>query len=366
VNEKKRALVTGITGQDGSYLAELLLSKGYEVHGLIRRSSFTNDGRLAELFDGSPGPGNLILHNGDMTDGFSLQRLVAQIRPDEIYNLAAMSDVHVSFDTPEYTADVNGLGTLRILEAVRNSGLSKVTRVYHASTSELYGNPTEFPQNEETPFAPQSPYGVAKLFAYWITKNYRETYGMYAVNGILFNHESPRRGQNFVTRKITSGVCQIAKGSKQKLALGNLSAKRDWGDARDYVAAMWKMLQLSNPDDFVIATGVSTEVREFASRAFQWFGVRLDYVGVGKDEKGVITDIDMKIFEEKTGYANPTIKTGQVVVEVDPKFFRPLDVNILRGDSRKAERMLEWDSGKGLDALIEDMMQSDWDGQKAD
>ncbi len=346
---KRVALITGITGQDGSYLAELLIAKGYEVHGTLRRSSSFNTGRIEHLYfdewvrDMKQGR-SIELHYADMTDSSSLIRVIQSIQPDEIYNLAAQSHVKVSFEMPEYTAEVDAVGTLRLLEAVRILGLEKKTRIYQASTSELFGEVQEIPQNENTPFYPRSPYGVAKLYGYWITKNYRESYGMFAVNGILFNHESERRGENFVTRKITLAAARIAQGLQDKLYLGNLSAKRDWGYAPDYVECMWLMLQHDKPEDFVIATGKMHSVREFCELAFQEAGIPLEWVGEGIDEKGVHA------------------KTGKIVVEVDPKYFRPAEVEQLLGDPAKARAILGWDPTKTpFDELVKRMVRHDMD-----
>jgi GDPmannose 4,6-dehydratase len=330
---KRVALITGVTGQDGSYLAELLIEKGYEVHGTLRRSSSFNTGRIEHLYfeewvrDMKRGRA-LELHYADMTDSSSLIRVIQSIQPDEIYNLAAQSHVKVSFDVPEYTAEVDAVGTLRLLEAVRILGLHHKTRIYQASTSELYGKVHEVPQNEDTPFYPRSPYGVAKLYGFWITKNYREAYGMFAVNGILFNHESERRGENFVTRKITLAAARIAQGLQDKLYLGNLNAQRDWGYAPDYVECMWRMLQHDVPEDFVIATGKMHSVREFCDLAFQEAGITLRWEGEGVEEKGI------------------NVETGKVVVEVDPKYFRPTEVEQLLGDPTKARTLLGWNPSK--------------------
>lgn len=320
----KKALITGITGQDGSYLAELLLEKGYEVHGMIRRASISNTGRIDHLLQET----KVILHGGDMTDSSSIVRVVSEIRPDEIYNLAAQSHVQVSFEAPEYAGDVDAIGVLRLLEAVRMLGLQKTCRIYQASTSELYGRVTEVPQKETTPFYPYSPYAVAKQYGFWIVKEYREAYHMFAVNGILFNHESERRGENFVTRKITLAAGRIACGLQDKLYLGNLDSKRDWGYARDYVECMWMMLQHDTPEDFVIATGVQHTVREFASLAFHYVGIELDWQGEGVDEKGI-------------DKAN-----GRVLVEVSKAFYRPTDVVNLWGDPTKARTVLGWNPQK--------------------
>ncbi|WP_020154094.1 GDP-mannose 4,6-dehydratase [Caldibacillus debilis] len=343
----KRALITGVTGQDGSFLAEFLLEKGYEVHGIIRRSSSYNQERLEDILsqeeaDALKRNKNFHLHYGDITDTSNVIRLISEIRPDEIYNLAAQSHVRVSFDMPEYTADVDALGTLRILEAVRILGLTAKTRIYQASTSELFGKVQEVPQKETTPFYPRSPYGVAKLYAYWITKNYRESYGMFAVNGILFNHESERRGETFVTRKITLAAARIAQGKQDKLYLGNLDALRDWGYAKDYVECMWLMLQHDTPEDFVIATGEMHSVREFATLAFKYAGIDLEWKGEGLNEKGI----------DKA--------TGRVLIEVDPKYFRPAEVDQLLGDPTKAKTLLGWNPTKTpFEELVRIMVEAD-------
>ena len=344
---KKVALITGITGQDGSFLAEFLIDKGYEVHGILRRSSSFNTGRIEHLYLDEwvrdMKKDRLInLHYGDMTDSSSLIRIIQQIQPDEIYNLAAQSHVKVSFDVPEYTAEADAVGTLRMLEAVRILGLTHKTKIYQASTSELYGKVQEVPQKETTPFYPRSPYGVAKQYGFWITKNYRESYGMFAVNGILFNHESERRGETFVTRKITLAAARIAHGQQDKLYLGNLDARRDWGYARDYVECMWMILQHDSPEDFVIATGEMHTVREFATLAFREAGMELRWEGVGVEEKGI------------------DIKTGKVLVEVDPKYFRPCEVEQLMGDPTKAKILLGWNPIKtSFEELVHIMMEHD-------
>ena len=344
---RKIALITGITGQDGSFLAEFLLEKGYEVHGVIRRSSSFNTGRIEhlyidELLKDMHITRKVQLHYGDMTDSTNLIRLIREIKPDEIYNLAAMSHVKVSFEVPEYTADTDGVGTLRLLEAVRFLGYENRTKIYQASTSELYGKVQEVPQKETTPFYPRSPYGVAKLYGFWITKNYREAYNMFAVNGILFNHESERRGETFVTRKITLAASRIKKGTQEKLYLGNMDAKRDWGYAKDYVECMWLMLQHDTPEDFVIATGEMHTVREFTTLAFNEAGIELEWQGVGVDEKGI----------DKT--------TGKVLVEVDPKYFRPTEVEQLLGDPTKARTVLGWNPTKtSFEELVKIMVKSD-------
>jgi GDPmannose 4,6-dehydratase len=328
----KRALITGVTGQDGSYLAEFLLKKGYEVHGIVRRSSSVNLARIGHL-------SGLTLHQGDMSDASSLKRIVDALKPDELYNLAAMSHVQMSFDMPEYTADVDGIGTIRLLEAIRHS--CPTTRFYQASTSELYGKVRETPQTEKTPFHPRSPYGVAKLYAYWAVINYREAYNLYACNGILFNHESPRRGENFVTRKITIGVAKIKKGLQEKLILGNLDALRDWGYAGDFVEGMWCMLQQSKPEDYVLSTGIATSVRRFVELAFQCAGIEIAWEGGGVKEKGIDR------------------VTGKVVVEVSPEFFRPSEVDFLIGDATKAKNELQWTHKTTINELVKMMYQSD-------
>lgn len=346
----KKALITGITGQDGAYLTELLLQKGYEVHGIKRRSSLLNTDRIDHLYQ-DPHESNvkLKLHYGDLTDSTNLIRIVQEVQPDEIYNLGAMSHVKVSFDTPEYTANVDGIGTLRILEAVRILGLEKKTRIYQASTSELYGLVQETPQKETTPFYPRSPYAVAKIYGYWITVNYREAYGMYACNGILFNHESPMRGETFVTRKITRATSKIALGLEQKLYLGNLNAKRDWGHAKDYVEAMWLMLQQDKPEDFVIATGVTTTVRDFVKMSFAEVQIEIEFKGNGIDEKGYV----------KSCNGEYKLPIGKEVVAVDPEYFRATEVELLLGYPTKAEQKLGWKPKHNLASLVQDMMRSD-------
>ena len=350
----KVALITGITGQDGSYLAEFLVEKGYEVHGILRRSSSFNTGRIEHLYldewvRDMKKKRLIELHWGDMTDSSSLIRIISEIRPDEIYNLAAQSHVKVSFDVPEFTAEVDAVGVLRLLEAVRIVGLADKCRIYQASTSELYGKVQEVPQSESTPFYPRSPYGVAKLYGFWIMKNYRESYGMYCCNGILFNHESERRGENFVTRKITLAAARIAKGLQDKLYLGNLNALRDWGYAKDYIKCMWLMLQQDQPDDFVIATGESHSVREFCTLAFKEAGIELRWEGAGVDEKGI------------------DVKTGKVLVEVDPKYFRPAEVEQLLGDPTKARTVLGWNPHKtSFEELVRIMVQHDMNELKID
>ncbi len=359
---KKIALITGITGQDGAYLAELLLKKGYVVHGLKRRSSMFNTDRIDHLYqDPHVNERNLILHYGDMTDSMNITRIIQETQPDEIYNLAAMSHVKVSFDTPEYTANADGIGTLRILEAVRLLGLTKKTRIYQASTSELYGLVQEVPQKETTPFYPRSPYAVEKMYAYWITVNYREAYQMHASNGILFNHESPLRGETFVTRKITRAAARIAMGMQEKLFLGNLSSQRDWGHAKDYVKAMYLILQQDEPGDYVIATGITTEVREFVRMAFAEIGVIVTFRGEGKEEKGYITAIDEAKFIRQVGAEFlEKIKTiTEAIVEVDAAYFRPTEVELLIGDATKSKTKLNWTPEYDLPALVEDMMRSD-------
>ncbi len=339
----KKALITGVNGQDGSFLSDFLLEKGYEVHGIIRRSSSFNTGRIEHLYiEELKSSENFYIHYGDMTDTSNIIRLISEIKPDEIYNLAAMSHVKVSFETPEYTADVDGIGTLRILEAVRILGLEKKTRIYQASTSELYGKVQEVPQKETTPFYPRSPYGVAKLYGFWITKNYRESYDMFAVNGILFNHESERRGETFVTRKITMAVARIANGKQDKLLLGNLDARRDWGYAKDYVECMWLILQHETPEDFVIATGQMHTVREFATLAFKHVGIEIEWQGQGVEEKGI----------------DP--KTGEVVVEVNPDYFRLSEVEQLMGDPSKAKKLLGWNpTATSFEELVKIMVTHD-------
>jgi len=348
---RKKALLTGVTGQDGAYLTELLLAKGYEVHGIKRRSSLFNTDRIDHLYqDPHDENRNFILHYGDLTDSTNLIRVIQQIQPDEIYNLGAMSHVQVSFDVPEYTANADGIGTLRILEAVRLLGLSKKTKIYQASTSELYGLVQAVPQSETTPFYPRSPYAVAKMYAYWITVNYREAYGIFASNGILFNHESPLRGETFVTRKITRGVAKIGLKLQDKLYLGNLDAKRDWGHAKDYVEAMYLILQQEVAEDFVIATGITTPVREFVRMAFNEIGVEIEFRGEGVDEKGYI---------RACNNANHQLEIGKEVVAVDPKYFRPTEVDLLIGDPTKSQTLLGWKPKYDLAALVKEMMESD-------
>jgi GDPmannose 4,6-dehydratase len=355
----KKALITGITGQDGAYLAEFLLKKGYEVHGVKRRSSLFNTDRIDHLYH-DPHEENVKfkLYYGDMTDSTNLIRLVQEIQPDEIYNLAAQSHVKVSFDTPEYTANADGVGTLRLLEAVRLLGMTEKTRIYQASTSELYGLVQEVPQSEKTPFYPRSPYAVAKLYGYWIIVNYREAYNMYACNGILFNHESPIRGETFVTRKITRAASKIVLGLQSCLYVGNLSAQRDWGHAKDYIEAMWLMLQQDKAEDFVIATGVTTTVRDFIKMAFAELGVEIEFSGKDAFEKGVIIDIDEQKIAE-LGLNLDALRFGQTVVKVDPKYFRPTEVELLIGDATKAKEKLGWVPKYNLEALVKDMVQGD-------
>jgi len=367
---KPVALITGITGQDGSYLAEFLLEKGYEVHGVKRRSSLFNTKRIDHLYqDPHEDNVNFFLHYGDMGDSLNLTKLIEDINPDEIYNLAAQSHVAVSFEEPEYTANVDGIGTLRILEAVRLLGLTEKTKIYQASTSELYGLVQEVPQNEKTPFYPRSPYAVAKMYAYWITVNYREAYNMFACNGILFNHESPRRGETFVTRKITRGLARIILGLDKKLYLGNLSAKRDWGHAKDYVRMMWMILQYEKPEDWVIATGRTTEVREFVRLAGKFLGIEIEFVGKGIDEKGIVKNINEDVLK------NILLKVGvkdienilskakelkeKVIIEVDPKYFRPTEVDLLLGDATKAKEKLGWEPKITLEEMTKEMIEYD-------
>jgi len=359
---QKVALITGITGQDGAYLAELLLKKGYIVHGLKRRSSLFNTDRIDHLYqDPHVDNRNLILHYGDMTDSMNLTRIIQETQPDEIYNLAAMSHVKVSFDTPEYTANADGIGTLRILEAVRLLNMTEKTRIYQASTSELYGLVQEIPQKETTPFYPRSPYAVAKMYAYWIAVNYREAYKMHASNGILFNHESPLRGETFVTRKITRAAARIAMGMEDKLYLGNLSSQRDWGHAKDYVKAMYLILQQETPDDYVIATGITTEVREFVRMAFGEIGLKLIFKGEGVDEKGYINTVNESLFTEQVGteFLEKIKAIDTPIVEVDKAYFRPTEVELLIGDATKSRTKLNWIPEYDLAALVKDMMISD-------
>jgi GDPmannose 4,6-dehydratase len=346
----KTALITGITGQDGAYLAELLLNKGYIVHGVRRRSSLMNTQRIEYLYFDPKWKGKFMLHYGDLTDSSNLIRLVQQTQPDEIYNLGAQSHVQVSFDEPEYTANSDGLGTLRLLEAIRLLGMEKKTKFYQASTSELYGLVQKVPQKETTPFYPRSPYGVAKLYAYWIVVNYREAYNMFAVNGILFNHESPLRGENFVTRKITLSTARIVKGADEVLKLGNLDAKRDWGHAKDYVEGMWRILQHDTPEDFVLATGVTTMVRDFVRMAFRYCGIELAFEGEGVNEIGKVLACSNEAY---------TLPIGKIVVSVDSRYFRPAEVDLLIGDASKAKAKLGWTPTHTLETLVNDMMESE-------
>ena len=355
----KTALITGITGQDGAYLAEFLLKKGYFVHGVKRRSSSFNTERIDHLYqDSHESNVQLKLHYGDLTDSTNLIRIIQETQPDEIYNLAAMSHVQVSFETPEYTANADGLGTLRLLEAIRILGLEKKTKIYQASTSELYGLVQAVPQSETTPFYPRSPYAVAKMYAYWITVNYREAYGMFACNGILFNHESPVRGETFVTRKITRASAKIALGLQNCLYLGNLSAQRDWGHAKDYVEAMWLILQQEKPEDFVIATGITTSVRDFVRMSFLELGIEIEFSDSNEQERGVIIDVDTDKCES-LGLDPSSIKFGQTVVKVDPKYFRPTEVDLLIGDPTKSKAKLGWTPKYNLEELIKEMTLSD-------
>lgn len=348
---KKTALITGVTGQDGAYLSEFLLKKGYIVHGVKRRSSLFNTGRIDHLYqDPHEEDQNFFLHYGDLTDSTNLIRIIQNVKPDEIYNLAAMSHVHVSFETPEYTANADGIGTLRILEAVRILGLEKTTKIYQASTSELYGKVQEVPQTETTPFYPRSPYAVAKMYAYWITVNYREAYGIYACNGILFNHESPLRGETFVTRKITRAVAKIGMGLQEKFYLGNMNAKRDWGHAKDYVELMWRILQHDTPQDWVIATGVTTSVRDFVRMSFKEIGVELEFKGEGESEVAIVASSNNPEFQ---------VKIGQEVVTVDPRYFRPTEVDLLIGDASKARKLLDWEPKYDVEMLCAEMVRSD-------
>ena len=346
----KVALITGITGQDGAYLSELLLKKGYVVHGIKRRSSLFNTDRIDHLYqDPHVDNKNFILHYGDLTDSTNLIRIIQEVQPDEIYNLGAMSHVRVSFEVPEYVADTDGIGTLRLLEAIRILGLTKKTRIYQASTSELYGLVQEVPQKETTPFYPRSPYAVAKMYAYWITVNYREAYDMFACNGILFNHESALRGETFVTRKITRGVAKIAMGMQDKLWMGNINSKRDWGHAKDFVQGMWLILQQEKPEDFVLATGVTTEIREFIRMAFAEVGVEVEFKGEGVDEKGYV----------KSSTPQYNLKIGQEVVAIDPRYFRPTEVDLLIGDPTKAKTKLGWQPKYDVKMLCAEMVAAD-------
>lgn len=354
----KKALITGVTGQDGAYLSELLLAKGYEVHGLKRRSSLFNTDRIDHLYQ-DPHEQNVRfkLHYGDLNDSTNLIRIIQEVQPDEIYNLGAMSHVKVSFDAPEYTANADGIGTLRILEAVRILGLTEKTRIYQASTSELYGLVQAVPQSETTPFYPRSPYAVAKLYAYWITVNYREAYNMYACNGILFNHESPLRGETFVTRKVTRAVAKIALGLQDKLFMGNIDARRDWGHAKDYVEAMWRILQQDKPEDYVIATGTTTTIREFIKMAFAEVGIEVGFKGEGVDEKGYVVSCSNPEFE---------LEEGKEIIVIDPKYFRPTEVELLIGDPTKAKTQLGWTPKYDLPALVKEMVEADVDLFKKD
>ena len=361
----KTALITGVTGQDGAYLAEYLLKKGYTVHGIKRRSSMFNTERIDHLYqDPHVDQRDFILHYGDLTDSMNVTKVIQDCKPDEIYNLAAMSHVKVSFDTPEYTANADGIGTLRILEAVRLLGMANHTRIYQASTSELYGLVQEVPQTEKTPFYPRSPYGVAKLYAYWITVNYREAYGMHASNGILFNHESPIRGETFVTRKISRAMARIALGLQECLYMGNLSSRRDWGHAKDYIRAMYLILQQDQPDDYVIATGVTTSIREFILKTFASTGLDLEFSGEKEDETGKLVNINESVFTERIGKdyleaMNMRMKNDPVMVRIDRNYYRPTEVDLLIGDSTKARTKLGWQPRYDLDGLIEDMISSD-------
>ncbi len=365
--KNKVALITGVTGQDGAYLSELLLEKGYTVHGIKRRASLFNTDRIDHLYQ-DPHVENprFILHYGDMTDSMNLTRIIQEVEPDEIYNLAAMSHVKVSFDTPEYTANADGIGTLRILEAVRLLGLDQKTRVYQASTSELYGLVQAVPQSETTPFYPRSPYAVAKLYAYWITVNYREAYNMYACNGILFNHESPLRGETFVTRKITRAAAKIAMGLQDVMHIGNLEAKRDWGHAKDYVRGMYLMLQQEEAKDYVLATGVTTKIRDFILKTYERMGIKIAFEGSGAEEIGKISDVDTSVFERLVGSELPKPESGKVIIKVDPKYYRPTEVDLLMGDPSKAKKDLGWTPSYDLDGLIKEMVISDLDLFKKD
>jgi GDPmannose 4,6-dehydratase len=357
MNKQKTALITGITGQDGSYLAEFLLEKGYVVHGIKRRASLFNTARVDHIYqDPHIDHRHFVLHYGDLTDSSNLTRIIQQTQPDEIYNLGAQSHVAVSFESPEYTADVDGMGTLRILEAIRILGLEKKTRFYQASTSELYGLVQEIPQKETTPFYPRSPYAVAKLYAYWITVNYREAYGMYACNGILFNHESPRRGETFVTRKITRGIANISQGIESCLYMGNMDALRDWGHAKDYVRMQWMMLQQEKPEDFVIATGVQYSVREFIIKSAKQLGMTLDFQGQGVSEQAIVCNLE--------GDLCPGVKVGDVIVKIDPRYFRPTEVETLLGDPSKAKHQLGWIPEITLDEMINEMVTYDLEQAK--
>ncbi len=349
---KKRALITGVTGQDGSYLAEFLLEKDYEVHGIKRRASSLNTKRIDHIYeDPHSSNKNFVLHYGDLTDSSNLTRILSEVKPDEVYNLGAQSHVAVSFESPEYTADVDAIGTLRLLEAIRFLGLEKKTKFYQASTSELYGLVQETPQKETTPFYPRSPYAVAKLYAYWTTVNYREAYGIYACNGILFNHESPRRGETFVTRKVTRGLCNIAQGLERCLYMGNMDALRDWGHAKDYVRMQWMMLQQDSPEDFVIATGLQYSVRQFIKWSAAELGIELDFEGEAENEKAVVTKI--------VGHDSPELKVGDVIIKVDPRYFRPAEVETLLGDPSNAESKLGWTPEITVQDMCAEMIKSD-------
>jgi GDPmannose 4,6-dehydratase len=366
-SNQKVALITGVTGQDGSYLAELLLEKGYMVHGIKRRASSFNTQRIDHLYiDQHEKQVNFKMHYGDLTDSTNLIRIIQETQPDEIYNLGAMSHVKVSFDSPEYVANVDGIGTLRILEAVRILGLEKKTRIYQASTSELYGGMQENKNaqgfyDENSPFYPRSPYGAAKIYGFWITKNYREAYGMFACNGILFNHESPRRGETFVTRKITRAAAQIALGLQTDLFMGNLDAQRDWGHAKDYVEAMWRILQQDIPEDYIIATGVTTRVRDFIQMAFAQVGLHLRFEGQGIEEIGILDEIDQVLYQSTTGNENPAanLKVNSIVVKIDPTYFRPTEVDLLIGDPTKSKTKLGWEPKYNLQSLVAEMMVED-------
>ncbi|SMC76579.1 GDPmannose 4,6-dehydratase [Desulfocicer vacuolatum DSM 3385] len=367
----KRALITGITGQDGAYLTEFLIQKGYEVHGIKRRASLFNTQRIDHLYQEEHVKNRkLILHYGDLTDASNLVRIIQKVQPDEVYNLAAQSHVAVSFEAPEYTSDTNAMGTLRLLEAIKMLGLVEKCRFYQASTSELFGKVKETPQNEETPFHPRSPYSVAKLYAYWIVVNYREAYGLYACNGILFNHESPLRGETFVTRKITRALARIFLGLKKFVSLGNLDAKRDWGHAKDYVEMQWLMLQQNNPDDFVIATGVQHSVREFVELAANELGILLKWEGEGVDEKGIVDRIKPSKIEQRQnldlGQKANILKPGDVIVRVDPRYFRPAEVKTLLGDPAKAKNMLGWEPRISFENMIQEMIQYDLEEAQRD
>lgn len=362
---QKIALITGVTGQDGAYLSEFLLKKGYKVHGIKRRSSLFNTDRIDHIYeDPHVEDQNFILHYGDMTDSMNLTRIIQEVQPDEIYNLAAMSHVNVSFETPEYVANTDGVGALRLLEAIRLLGLTKKTRIYQASTSELYGLVQEVPQTEKTPFYPRSPYAVAKMYAYWITVNYREAYDMHASNGILFNHESPIRGETFVTRKITRAISRIVLGMQDKVYLGNLSSKRDWGHAKDYIKAMYLILQQKEPDDYVIATGITTSIRDFICMSCNEIGLEIKFNGEGLNEKGYLVNVNENIFKDKVGSKyidnlKSKIENKKSIIEVDSKYFRPTEVDLLIGDPSKAREKLGWKPEYDLNGLIKDMMQSD-------